>query len=660
MLTALAAAWVLAAAAPPQAACDAAALFAAVRARTGGARWNRAAELVAEGTIWTSGLLGPSRSATDLRSGATASEDGDRAVRTRLVSSASVTWKRDATRGVHPLDSPDQRAAARTRAYLARNGWFAPATDPASFACLPNDTENGAPLRRVRIVPRGGRPVTVWIDPAAMVVVRTQQQAPTQLDTTSYGAYRRTAGLLLPHEIVATDDRPEDTEVRSVRAYRVLDRVRQADFARPHEPSNQRIAGGATSTEVPLEHANGSPVVNAYVNGRGPLPFILDTGGHAILTAEAARDLGLSLRGNSVSGGAGEGTISVRYAPVRSLRLGHAELSDIPMIVIPYGKDFSDRGAGKPPLAGILGAEIFERYAVTLDYARGALRLQAPRTFTPHAGDVAVPIVFQEDMPLAYASADGVRGLFGIDTGNSGRVVLFGDFLRQHRFAARYPAGIAQQGTGTGGVVRTSAIRLRAFSFGGLTMHDFVTGLADQRKGAFSSRTEAGNLGYDVLSHFTVTFDYGRGRMYLRPEPNAPVQRFNRTGLTGITRDAQGRIVMQAVFPNSPAADAGLAPGDVLLEIGGTPTEHVTSADLYRLNRGAPGTAMRLRVSSRGAERDVTLILRELLCNSGSPCTPSVTRNPPSRGSARMSAVNPSASARRSQARAGPRRPSAR
>ena len=626
MLIGLAAAWVLAAASPPHASCNAAELFAAVRARTGGARWNGATELIAEGTIWTSGLLGPSRSATDLRSGATSADDGDRAVRTRLVSSATATWKSDATLGVHLLDSPDQRAAARTRAYLARNGWFAPATDPASFTCLADDEENGSVLRRVRVVPRGGRPVTVWIDPGALVVVRTQQQAPTQVDTTTYGAYRRVAGLLLPHEIVATDERPEDTEVRSVRSYRVLGAVRQADFEPPHEPSNQRIIGGATSTRVPLEHANGSPVVNAYVNGRGPLPFILDTGGHAILTAEAARALGLRLRGNSVSGGAGEGTISVRYAPVRSLRLGNAELSDIPMIVIPYGKDFSDRGAGKPPLAGILGAEIFERYAVTLDYARNVLRLQTPETFAPSATGIAVPIAFQEDMPLAYASADGVRGLFGIDTGNSGRVVLFGDFLRHRGFAARYPAGIAQQGTGTGGVVRTSAIRLREFSFGGLTMHDFVTGLADQRKGAFSSRTEAGNLGYDVLSHFTVTFDYRRGRMYLHPEPNAPVQLFNRSGLTGITRDAQGRIVMQAVFPSSPAADAGLASGDVLLEIDGTPTERITSAGLYRLNRGAPGTAMRLRVSSRGTERDVTLILRELLCNPGSSCTPSVTR----------------------------------
>jgi hypothetical protein len=632
MLIGLAAAWALVAAphaaVPHPAACDAAAVFAAVRANTGGARWKTVAETVAEGTLWDSGLPGTMRIATDVRSGATSVEDNDGEFRTRLVSSATSTWRRDATGGVHRLDAPDARAAARTAAYLARNGYFAPDSDPAAFACLADAVENGTALRRVRITPRGGRPVTVWIDPVAMVIVRTQQQAPLQVETTSFGAYRRTGGLLLPHEIVESDEHPENTVARFVRSYRVVAAVRARDFEHPPDSSNQHIAHGAASTEVAFEHADGSPVVNAYVNGRGPLPFILDTGGHAILTAEAARDLGLTLRGNSISGGAGEGTISLRFARVTSLRLGDAELTDIPMLVIPYGKDFSDRGAGKPPLAGILGLEVFERYAVTLDYTRSVLRLQTFGSWVPRASDTAVPVVFQSDMPMAYARADGVRGLFGIDTGNSGRVVLFGDFLRHHGFAARYPNGIAQQGSGTGGVVHTSAIRLRAFSFGGLTMHEFVTGLADQRKGAFSSRTEAGNIGYDVLSHFTVTTDYRRGMLYLRPEPDAPVQLFNRTGIAGTSRDAQGRLVVQTILPDSPASEAGLAPGDLLLAIGGTPSERLANADLFRLNRGAVGSAMRLRVAAQGRERDVTLILRELLCSPGAgACTPSVTHD---------------------------------
>jgi len=156
-----------------------AALFADVRAHTGGARWDTAAEIVGEGTGFGEGLGGRTRIATDMKTGATSTFDGSALAQQRIVSTPEAMWKEDLTSGVHPLDAPDARAAARTSAYLARNGFFHPGTDPATFTCLPDVTEDARVLRQVRITPRGGRPVTVWIDPAEHVVVRTQEQAPS-------------------------------------------------------------------------------------------------------------------------------------------------------------------------------------------------------------------------------------------------------------------------------------------------------------------------------------------------------------------------------------------------------------------------------------------------------------------------------------------------
>jgi PDZ domain/Aspartyl protease len=604
--------------------CPAAiALLQDVRAHTGGARWDTVAELVGEGTAFSSGLAGTTRIATDLRSGATSVADVTGVASERIVRTRDMAWKQDLTLGVHPLDAPDARAESRTLSYLARNGPFRPATEPADFTCLPDAHEDGRALRRVRIVPRGGRAVTLWVDPVSLVVVRTQQQAPTHLQTVHYGAYRTAGGLLLPHEIVETNGRPTDTLVREIRAYRMLRAIRTADFERPPEPPNQRWLNGAASTQVPIDVDSGAPVVEAFVDGKGPFSFILDTGGHAILTAETAKQLGLAVHGAGVSGGAGEGTIEQGYARVRSLRIAEAEITDFPMFVIPYPTSFSDRGPAKPPLAGILGLEIFERYVVTIDYANRTLRLQTPSRFRPFPDERGVPIVFQDDMPLAYASADGVRGLFGVDTGNSGRVFLFGDFLRHHGFFERYGDGAASQSMGTGGAVNSTAYRLDAFSFGGLTMHNFVTSFVVQQKGSFSSRTEAGNFGHDVLAQFTVTFDYANRRMYLRPEPGAPLPRFSGAGLMSGARDAAGRIVLQGVIPNSPAADVGLAKGDVIVAIDGTPTEKISPSELTALTRRPVGTALRLTVQTGDAQREVVLTLRELLCNRGSArCDP--------------------------------------
>ena len=594
---------------------SATALFRDVRAHTGGAHWDAAQELVAEGTTFDSGLSERMRMSTDLGSGATSTADVGAVASEWVVSSPAATWKQDLTLGVHVLDAPDARAAARTSAYLARHGYFHPETDHAGFSCLSDVTEDGRTLRRVRITPRHGRPVTVWVDPVAHLVVRTQEQAPLDLETTHYGAYRTTAGLTLPYEIVETDGRSEDTVVRSIRTYRVQRARDAADFRRPPDPANQRIATQNGSTEIPIDVSSGSPVVNAYVNGHGPLPFILDTGGHAILTADAAKELGITGQGSGASGGAGESTIAQQYARVRSLRIGDAEISSFPMFIIPYDKSFSGRGPGKAPLAGILGLEVFERFAVTVDYATNTLRLEMPDRYTPRTGDVAVQLVFQDDMPLAYASVDGTRGLFGIDTGNSGPIYLFGDYLRHNGFFPRYDAGAAGLSTGSGGTVRSSTHRLRAVSFGGLTMHNFVAGFVVQQQGSFSSRTEAGNIGHDVLAQFAVTTDYAHGRMYLHRQPNASLPVFSRSGILGGVRDAQNHPVVRGVMANSPAADAGLAKGDVILALDGTPTENLSVTQMIALSRLPPGTVEHLTIASGANQREVVLTLRELLCN---------------------------------------------
>lgn len=597
-----------------------------MRARSGATLWTSAKELVARGESAGFGLTGSTTIAVDLQSGASSTTDQSPQWRQQIVVAPDVTWKQDFTLGVHPLNSPDAIAENRTSRYLARRGYFR-AADPAAIGCATDDTENGRALKRLQIVPKGGRPVTVWIDPQLPAIVRTQEQAPTHLSTVEYADFRSAQGLLVPYKITESDDRPEDTTIRTIASYDVLQAVNAADFQRPPEPANQSIAGSGV-TQMDIDVDSGSPVVNAYVNGNGPLPFILDTGGHAILTADAARQLGIAGAGQGASGGAGEGTIGLQFGRLQSLKLGDAQLNDIGVLIIPYDKSFSDRGPGKTPLAGILGLEIFERFVVTVDYVHRALRLQTPQSYVPTADRSALPIVFQDDEPLTTASADGVRGLFGIDTGNSGRTVLFGDFLRDHGFLARYTGGAATQGSGTGGAVYSTAFRLRELTFGGLTMHDFVTGFVSQKSGSFSSRTEAGNIGHDVLAQFTVTFDYARGRMYVHPEPGAPLPTFSRAGFGSFGRNSfTNDLVVQTVLPNTPAAEAGFAKGDSITSIDGVAVKDISNGRLRELTRQAAGTPLHFTVvKSSGGTVNVTLTLRDLLCNDGkTSCSPSVT-----------------------------------
>lgn len=613
-------------AAAPPAPCDPAAVFARVRAATGGAAWARVGEIAATGSVTNSGLRGTVRIANDLRTGRGAARDDLGLIVSDSVFDGRTTWQQDSSLGVHQLDAPDSRRAAVTDAYLRRNGFFRPATDPASFRCVRTAQEGAREFDVVEVTPRNGRAAEVWVDRATSLVDRTVQQDPIVVSTVFYADYRSAGGLVLPFEIRLDDGDPADLTVRRIARYELRAAPRDGDFAPPPAPRNQGMFGDARATSVPVDIRSGTVVVEASINGRAPMPFILDTGGHAIFTAEAARALGLRGTGSGRSGGGGEGKIGLQFTRTKSLAIGNAELRDIPFLIIPYDKSFSDRGPGRAPLAGILGLEIFERFAAQIDYGNATLTLVSPDAFHYRGVGTPLPIVFQADVPLMPASADGHGGLFQVDTGNSSSTILFGTFLRKHGFLSRYGAGLPATGTGTGGTVDLTTHRLRNLRVAGYDVRDFIVQFAATKKGAFSSRTEAGNVGFDVLSQFVVLFDYARKTMYLERRANAPVPAFSRAGV-GIAPDGASGLKITFVLPSSPASDAELTAGDHLLEVDGASAEHMTPADFRNLARRAVGTQMTLRVDHAGTQRTVTLTLRELLCEHPAPCSPRVTKS---------------------------------
>jgi hypothetical protein len=338
------------------------------------------------------------------------------------------------------------------------------------------------------------------------------------------------------------------------------------------------------------------------------MPFILDTGGHAILDTVAAKALGLRAAGTGVSGGAGAGTIALQYARIKSVRIGDAELLDQPFLVIPYPYDFYERGR-KAPLAGILGLEWFERYAARIDYARRSLTLTPLSAFSHDGSGTRVPIQFQEDMPLARAAAEGHGGSFGVDTGNAGVVVLYGDFLRRTGLLAKYTRGYAQLGKGTGGGNSGRIETLSSFAIAGHTIPNLTGYFTQMKSGSFSSWTEAGDLGLTVLSRFTPTFDYANQTLYLDPVVHPLVIPPNRSGLT-FEKNQPSAIDVLAVRPNSAASEAGIIAGDRILAVNGKGARDLSRADVLDALTAAGGTAVQLTVARGATTRTVQLILR--------------------------------------------------
>lgn len=283
---------------------------------------------------------------------------------------------------------------------------------------------------------------------------------------------------------------PARTEQRYAR-YEHLRAVRPADFKRPEGPHDWRMIHGAHSTRIRIFVDKSVIVFNAMVNGKGPFAFVFDPGAQGVLTSEAAGPLGLT-RG--------------AMADVASVRVGDASIAHLPLPVY-AGKPtdlYPERDPKRAPIAGALGPELLDRFAVRLDYGRATMTLTPLKAFVYDARGAAVRFTMQEDddIPLILASVDGKVGRFQYDVRAPVSVLLFAPYLEKTGLGARYPSGRG---------------KVRALSLAGTTLRDVPATFGKQRVGKFSSRTEAGLLGYRVLSKYVTTINYATRTIYFEP-----------------------------------------------------------------------------------------------------------------------------------------------
>lgn len=590
-------------------ACSASAVLTQVAQATGGVSWRGVSEIAASGQLTSSGLQGSAQLYDDVRGGRYAIRTALPVKGTRIeVYDGRTVWVRDISGGVHPYDSWYPRARAVTQAYLTRRAYLDP-HELAGATCVGVAKNGSVPTALVRLVPPGGMPATLSIDTRTHLIESIAIRTPITTDITTFADYRQASSLVLPFSILsASTFEPANGDHVAVTRYVVTQRVDEADFHKPEAVEGARMLDGSHATTVPIVLEAGQLLVWASINGRALMPFILDTGGHAILDSVAARMLGLHATGAGVSGGAGAGTVALQYTRVASVRIGNAELLDQPFLVIPYPYDFYERGR-RMPLAGILGLEWFERYAARIDYARKSMTLTPLADFSYDGHGTRLPIRFQQDMPLARAAADGYGGTFGVDTGNAGVVVLYGDYLHRTGLLAKYTQGYNETGGGTGGSNSGRIETLTSFAIGGHAISKPRAYFTQMKSGSFSSWTEAGDLGLTVLSRFTPTFDYANQTLYLDPAAHPLNLPPNRSGLS-FTKNEPDAIDVIAVRPNSAASALGIVNGDKILSVNGQPSRNLSDADFVDLVTAPRGTVVKLVVAHGPSTRTVQLILR--------------------------------------------------
>jgi len=336
-------------------------------------------------------------------------------------------------------------------------------------------------------------------------------------------------------------------------------------------------------------------VMFAQLSVRGAtLRFLVDTGAStSVLDSDTAARLELK-PSDSQSMATSGAAVAAGHLDALELTAPGVAIRGVPFVVTSLAQMSVHFGR---QVDGILGYDFLAPLAVTFDFASHELRLNDASVEPTATGFACLPLQIRARQPYASATIigeDGARvaGHFMVDTGASGTLQLEGGVATHP--ALHGAAGVRRDlGHGVGGDFGFVWLPVAAVRVGPYELRrPKVAWLDDTR----SDRGD-GLLGGAILRRFTLVVSYSRKLMCLRP--NAEIAREFTTDLAGLTPIWPGPdlrpLTVGSVAPESPAARAGLRPGDVIESIDGRPGGSIDVDELAQLLR-APGALYEFQV----------------------------------------------------------------
>ena len=322
-------------------------------------------------------------------------------------------------------------------------------------------------------------------------------------------------------------------------------------------------AGMSSAATAPLDLESGRPMVQLMVNGKGPYPFVFDTGSPILLVMQSLVDeLGLEVVDSDELKSPMQGSpIPVDVVRVDSIALAGAAVDGLEARVL----DMDGHGLGR----GIVGPALFRAHgALTLDLARNTISLAED----PPAG-VSTWLPFGDSAPLLDVPVRiGDVVIEGhIDTGSPGVLSV------PAGFEDRLPLSGPAVTVGHGRTVDAEFEIRGAPIEGSARVGDAEIPLAQ----IMLSEIPVANLGTAGLRGLVLHVDWENERFALTgtadpgPVPHRMVRKTGgdgpRFGLRAMPSPG-GPIQVMGTDPGSPAEAIGLLAGDRIVAINGKPT----------------------------------------------------------------------------------------
>jgi len=576
----------------------------------GGEHWDGITTLMTRYSVTTSGLEGSAISVEDLQSGRFLNQYDLGAFKGAEGYDGEQPWSMDPNGAVTISETVDEVEYAHNAAFRLMRAYWYPERQASAATWDRRETLDGADYDVLIVTPEGVRPFELWIDSSSGLIGRTVERLAIDTETTIFSDYRETDGVMIAHHVLTTTGDARYDTIAKVEEVTINPPLPATVFDVPEE-STSEIEMIGDSTEIPFRLINNHIFIEAKLNGQGPFTLLVDTGGANVIVPAAMQRLGIAGAGAIQGRGTGEDSVDISIARIDSVTLGGMTMSDQTF----YGIDMTDISkAGGIAFDGLVGYEVFKRFAVEIDYQNGKLTLTRPEKFQYQGDAQPIPFIFDGQTPQVDGSIDGFEGTFTLDTGSRSSLDIMGPFAERNDFDSHYDLPVeAIAGWGVGGPGRSKIGRAKSLKLGPVEVRDIILEVSLQKDGAFSDRYRAGNVGGGVLKRFTVTFDYANQLMWLEPNDwYSEPDRYDRSGMWINLADNGFEII--DVVTAGPAAGAGLQGGDIITAIGGKPAGDWTLYGLRQaLREQSPGTTLEVGYLRGDAGYETELELRELV-----------------------------------------------
>jgi hypothetical protein len=381
----------------------------------------------------------------------------------------------------------------------------------------------------------------------------------------------------------------------------------------PHPPPGFQFSSDGASLRIPVEVvADGLVFVHAKVNGSLGW-FIVDNGTQGFIVDRAyAKQNSFESSGSAVTRGVGSDASQGGIVRDVEIALPGLELTHRNLLITELK---SLEPAVGHEVDGIIGSRLFDDFVVVLDYEHQVLCVYAPKEYRPSGKETVFAVRIDQhgfqyiDATISLAGAATVRGSFLIDGGANYYANIYKPFSEAHQIPPSTMKLLSEPGTGQPKEGLADRMEIGSYS-----IKNFPITFAQDVEGLMASKDYAGLVGAEFLERFTVVFDNPGKRILLTPNRSyQDAAEYDESGLK-IHAEAPDfhRFIVTRIVPQSPAAEAGIVPGDIIESIDNRPSQEMTLTEVRSILR-RPKARCTVGLLRGSTHVQVVLQLRPLL-----------------------------------------------